>query len=349
MIDHNKIDASDFLPDFCQGRSLLGLTLFSQSLVIVLILLSSNLEEFGWQRFGLLAFYVQWVVLVCAALLCRFRELAPPLSLNPLMLVIFIIVVMTNLLISILSRWGMEQWFYQPLGVDWIVRNVIISAILSALLMHYFYVQMQNRLHARSELQARVQALQSRIRPHFLFNSMNIIASLIHEDPDTAEEAVEDLSALFRASLKEAGVEVTLAEELALCRKYLHIECLRLGPRLQCDWAVDAPHNIKIPLLTIQPLLENAIYHGISPDPNGGYIKVNITLIASTTTDHRLSVEVVNSLYCNHHHNKKSGNQMALQNIEHRLQALYGDSVKMQSEQCDQEYKMIIEYPVIVS
>ncbi|WP_197468509.1 sensor histidine kinase, partial [Alcanivorax sp. HI0083] len=111
--------------------------------------------------------------------------------------------------------------------------NGLIAAIIAGLVMRYFYVQEQLRQKDQAELQARIQALQSRIRPHFLFNSMNIIASLIAVDPDGAEQVVEDLSVLFRASLKNSGNEASLEEELELCRRYIHIEQLRMGERLQ--------------------------------------------------------------------------------------------------------------------
>src|SRR5690606_15741716 len=126
------------------------------------------------------------------------------------------------------------------------------------------YLTQQLRLRQKAELEARIQALQSRIRPHFLFNSMNSIASLIGIDPQAAEAAVEDLSGLFRASLGQSSAEVSLDDEFELCRRYLRMEQLRLGERLRVRWDVDAvPTTLPIPALSLQPLLENAIYHGI--------------------------------------------------------------------------------------
>ena len=148
--------------------------------------------------------------------------------------------------------------------------------------LRYNYIQRSLHTREESELHARIQALQSRIRPHFLFNSMNIIASLIPVDPDVAETVVEDLSELFRASLQEEGSEVSIEEELALCRRYTRIEYLRLGERLNIEWQIeDAVESVKIPLLTLQPLLENAIYHGIQPMPEGGTITVSLAYSAN--------------------------------------------------------------------
>ena len=338
-----KHDPQDLIPDLCQGRSVLWVVLFSEALVIVLTLLSSGALDFSWEQFGLLSLYVQWMVLVCAAGLCRLRAYLPPLSVNLLTAICISLVMLVNLLLSIFTQWAMNYFFFEAYGWDWILRNQLITLILAALVLHYFFVQMQGKLRARSELQSRVQALHSRIRPHFLFNSMNIIASLIHVDPDKAEQAVEDLSELFRASLKEAGTEVSLKQELELCKKYTYIEQLRLGDRLTMEWGIEASESMPIPLLTLQPIIENAIYHGIAPCPNGGTIKVSVNEeqgMAHVRVENPLPSRQSNTA------RKEAGNQMALENIRHRLHALYGESVTMKVEQSDQVYIMNIQYPV---
>jgi two-component system sensor histidine kinase AlgZ len=337
------LDPKDLIPDLCQGRSALWVILFSEALVIVLTLLSSGALDFSWEQFGLLSLYVQWMVLICAAGLCRLRQYLPLLNINVLMAISFSMVLLVNLLLSMSTQWAMNYVFLENYGWDWILRNQLITAILCALVLHYFYVQMQGKLRARSELQSRVQALHSRIRPHFLFNSMNIIASLIHVDPDKAEQAVEDLSELFRASLKEAGSEVTLKQEMDLCFKYTNIEQLRLGERLTMDWQITAPDSTPIPLLTLQPLIENAIYHGIAPCPNGGCITVSVE-----AQEQHVHIQVTNPLPSSValSARKESGNQMALENIQHRLHALYGENVTMNVEQTDETYIMNIQYPL---
>lgn len=338
------VRASDLIPDLCQVRAVMWLVLFSEALVVVLILLSSGGLDFSWEGFGTLSFYVQWVVLLSAACLCRVRLHVGSLSLNQLLLLSLCIILMVNFSVSLLAMWGLNYFLFSNYGWDWLIRNQFIAAILASLLLHYFHVQLQNRLRARSEVQARLQALQSRIRPHFLFNSMNIIASLIHVDPDKAERAVEDLSELFRASLKEAGVEVTLKQEIELCEKYVHIETLRLNERLRVIWKVDAPLGVKIPMLTLQPLIENAIYHGIQPSLEGGAIEVVITHIVN-----RVDILVSNPIpkqALSERHEK--GNKMALENIRHRLNVLYGEDVKMDTRVKEQEFIMQINYPYVL-
>ncbi|GAA6134592.1 sensor histidine kinase [Oceaniserpentilla sp. 4NH20-0058] len=333
------IDAKELIPDLCQVRSLLWLVLFSEALVIVLILLTSGVQYFSWDSFGLLSFYVQWVGLLSAASLCRLRLLLPPLTLNQLTFLSFVLIQLVNFLMSTLTLYVLNYVMLEDYGWDWIIRNQLVSAILGALLLHYFYVQMQNRLHARSELQSRVQALQSRIRPHFLFNSMNIIASLIHANPDKAEQAVEDLSELFRASLKMAGTETSLHQEIELCKKYINIEQLRLGQRLSVDWQVHTSLQASIPLLTLQPVIENAIYHGIAPSEHGGEVSIEIKALQN-----RLHIYVSNPVCLNTHQLNEKGNQMALDNITHRLQALYGHDARVDTEQTEERFTIHLSY-----
>jgi len=336
------IKAIELIPDLCQVRSIMWLILFSEALVIVMILLATGFTHFSWENFGLLSFYVLWIVLLSSACLCRLRLVLPPLTLNQLSLLSFALIQGVNIIMSMFTMYVMNSVMMESYGWDWIIRNQLVSGILAALLLHYFYVQMQNRLHARSELQSRVQALQSRIRPHFLFNSMNIIASLIHVDPDKAEQAVEDLSELFRASLKQAGTETTLQQEIDLCKKYINIEQLRLGKRLTVTWEISVEGQASIPLLTIQPLIENAIYHGIAPSEHGGEVTIKID-----KQDNQLNILVTNPV-AQTHHRHESGNQMAIENIEHRLKALYGHDASVITEQTDKIFNIKICYPISV-
>jgi two-component system sensor histidine kinase AlgZ len=248
-----------------------------------------------------------------------------------------------TLLFSLLARTLMSWVSAAAMPPLWhwdILANVLIAAIISGLVMRYFYVQEQLRIKDRAELKSRIQALQSRIRPHFLFNSMNIIATLIRIDPDAAEQAVEDLSSLFRASLKDSGSEVTLDEELALCERYIRIEQLRLGERLGVEWHIElAPESVALPLLTLQPLLENAIYHGIQPLAGGGVVR-----IAAAIEQGRVVLRVSNPKQdCASEH---QGNRMALDNIQHRLEALHGPSVSVSARSQQQHYEIEISYPL---
>ena len=169
---------------------------------------------------------------------------------------------------------------------------------------------------------------------------MNIIASLIPTRPQAAEQAEEDLSELFRASLARAGTEVTLAHELDLCRRYLALESLRLGERLKVDWKVgDVPEQLPIPLLTLQPLLENAVVHGIQPRVDGGVITVAIQYHSG-----RIDILVSNPVSDVPH--QQGGNRMALDNIRDRLRNLYGDDVRLDFNKDDTLAVVHVSYPV---
>ena len=210
----------------------------------------------------------------------------------------------------------------------------MIAGIITGLALRYFYVQQRLRAQEQAELQSRIQALQSRIRPHFLFNSMNIIASLIAVDPETAESVVEDLSELFRASLNDAGNRVSVEEELELCRRYVRIEALRLGDRLHMEWDVSGDlTGLRLPMLTLQPLLENAIYHGVQPLPEGGTITVKMW-----TDEDNLRVTITNPLPPAQAQTHAEGNKMALDNIRSRLAVLYGDKAELKTGASDGEY-----------
>jgi two-component system sensor histidine kinase AlgZ len=154
------------------------------------------------------------------------------------------------------------------------LTNGVVVALISAALLRYFYVLGQWRARLAAVSRAQMQALQARIRPHFLFNSMNTVAALVRVDPGAAERTVEDLADLFRAALASDS-EGTLGEELTLVERYLDIEQLRLGDRLRVERDLDAlPADFTLPRLLLQPLVENAIRHGIAPRRDGGTVRL---------------------------------------------------------------------------
>ncbi|HID48617.1 MAG TPA: sensor histidine kinase, partial [Chromatiales bacterium] len=185
------------------------------------------------------------------------------------------------------------------------------------------------------------QALQSRIRPHFLFNSMNTIASLVHAEPGQAEAAVENLADLFRASLSDARARIPLHEELDLCRRYLSIEALRLGDRLRQHWQVDAlPGDALVPPLLLQPLLENAVYHGIEPRTEGGRIDIE-----GQREDGDIVIRIRNPLNGHSGQGHANGNRIALDNIRQRLAALYGRHGGLHIDRDDRHYTTTLRFP----
>ncbi len=340
----NDQDQDFFLPDICQAQSILFLVLVTELLVFVLVLGNSSLIDFSWVELGLTSLFVQWIVLVSAALLCNIRPMLSGMSVAVATMTAYGLILSLTLVFSLIAEWFMvndgHSWTLETLGD--VVRNLIIAAVMAGIAFRYFFLQHQLRRQEQAELNSRIQALQSRIRPHFLFNSMNIIASLISIDPDTAEEVVEDLSVLFRASLNDSSNQpVPLREELSLCEKYVHIESLRLDDRLGVDWQVEVDlDEVRIPLLTLQPLLENAIYHGIQPLPKGGVVLVHI-YEAQEQLIIRLENPVPQGEYSH-----EAGNRMAIENIRHRLQAIYGDEAKLVTERDETTFRTTVSYPL---
>ena len=334
-----------FLPDFCAGQSVLVVVVGAELLAIVLTLVGGLYDDLSVARFARVSLFVQWVALASAGVLCLLKHWLSALPRAWASTLVVAVVVIATFVFSLAWRLALA-WVVATTDPDYAVWDqriwvhVTIAAVITGVMMRYFYVQEQLKRKERAELNSRIQALQSRIRPHFLFNSMNIIASLIAVDPDTAEKVVEDMSRLFRASLKEAGHEVPLADELDLCRRYIHIEQLRLGDRLQVEWDLDGldQHAVTVPLLTLQPLLENAIYHGIQPLARGGTVQVH-----AEVRDEMVRLSVSNALP--EQHSQHGGNRMALDNIRHRLTALYGQRARVSARELDYRYEVEIVYP----
>ncbi len=340
-----EVGADDFfLPDFCAPQAVLMLVIVAELLALLLVLAGADhFETFPWDRLALTSLLVQWIALVSAALLCKLRRPLMKLQSSTAAGLAFVVVVAQVALFSWLAEPALRvasiDYVHSVSSQD-ILRNVIMGAIVAGLIMRYFFLQEQLRARQRTELTARLQALQSRIRPHFLFNSMNIIASLIHVDPDKAEQAVEDLSELFRASLKAEG-EVGINEELELCQHYVNIEKFRLGDRLQVDWQLrSVPEQLRIPALTLQPLIENAIYHGVEPRSEPSVVRITVDY------DGRDVSIIITNPVAHAPVSSARGNRMALDNIRQRLMAHYGEQAKLTMHADDSVHTTYLSYPL---
>lgn len=333
------LDEDFFVPDLCRVRAVFMLLITSELMVLLLAVIRADTGWIDWNYFGLLSLFVQWTVLTSAAIICALRPRIRHLGVGRASALITLIVMADVLVFSLFA----SQVLSPPdQGPAWhgIGRNLLLAAIITLMVLRYFYLQHQWQRQRQAEMQARLTALQARIHPHFLFNSMNTIASLIATRPEQAEEAVLDLSELFRASLRTQNRLIPLAEELALCRRYLMIEGLRLGTRLQVEWAVadDLGHQA-VPPLTLQPLVENAIYHGIQPRPAGGTIRIE-----GYRKDNLVYLMVQNPRPEADQHNHE-GNRMALDNIQARLRALFGEAAVLKHSQQGSTYTVTLRLP----
>ncbi|MGH8363318.1 MAG: sensor histidine kinase, partial [Gammaproteobacteria bacterium] len=248
--------------------------------------------------------------------------------------------VLSEVAFELARHTGIGEGFLPDSHAGFLLRNLIICAIVSVLVLRYFYVQHQWKANVQREARARIEVLQSRIRPHFLFNSMNTIAALIRSTPDMAERTIEDLSDLFRASLKQTSPMVPLSEELAITRQYLRIEELRLGERLKINWQIDAlPVDANVPQLMLQPLLENAIYHGIETQAYGGTVDVVGRFDAGT-----VSILISNPLPPEGAPRRR-GNQMALDNVRQRLGLAWPEGANLDAQAAAGVYRVHLSFP----
>ncbi|MBE9564503.1 MAG: histidine kinase [Proteobacteria bacterium] len=342
--NHYDETTSSLLPNFCEVRNIFFAVLFTEILAIIFAMAASSSSKQFWDYLALSSLLMLWIALLNSAVLCALRNRLNKLKPTPCMLLSFCLMIGVSLLVASLASLA-SSFFYLDQGSFnfnrlFFIRVMTISAAIYFLLLRYFYIQHQWRINLAAQSRAEIQALRARIRPHFLFNSMNTIASLIGISPDTAEKAIEDLSDLFRASLSEKNMS-RLGEEIELTESYLAIESLRLGDRLQIEWQVDQNLlDIEVPALCIQPLAENAIYHGIEPLPEGGKI-----VISALQIDNRLKISVSNPLMPEIE-KAKQGNQMAQDNIKQRLKLVYGDKSEFSINDTKESYTVSLSIPL---
>jgi len=302
----------------------------SELLVLVLAIVQAERSWIDWNYFGLLSLFVQWTTLTSTALICLLRPWLAHRSVAHATVVIVSIVLLDVLIFSLFADSVLHP---EQTLTPWqsVAKKLLLALLISLMVLRYFYLQYQWQQQTEAEMQARLTSLQARIQPHFLFNSMNTIASLIASNPDRAEEAVLDLSELFRASLRTDDQLVPLKRELELCKRYLAIEELRLGDRLTLEWQIPTGlEHQAIPPLTLQPLVENAIYHGIQPRPTGGTVRIEAYAKGNFV------YVMVQNPKPDAEHQQHQGNRVALANTRARLQALFGEpAILKQSHQSD--------------
>ena len=301
-----------------------------------------------WADLARTSLFLLWVGLVCAALLCWARTRLERLTVARGSAAVLALLTAVIAAISAAACFiGRSQLvvgagtveFFPSATWPFALRNMAIGFVIIAVALRYFYVTHQWRRNIEMRATARVHALQARIRPHFLFNSMNTIASLTRSDPALAEQAVQDLADLFRASLSDQHQTITLEEELEVARTYQRIEELRLGPRLRVSWDVERlPRDARVPGLLLQPLIENAIYHGIEPRPEGG----TVGIVGETTGD-LVTIVVRNPVA--ERQSDREGNRLALANIRERLALLYGELALVKAGRFGKEYIVTVRFP----
>jgi len=341
-----------YLPDFTASPNVLVLLVIAQTFAFMLSLMRDYSAGGYLQNLGQVSLLTLWLAVSSAWLLALARPLFAGFSVALSSALALAIVLANTALTSEVVYWfgqtygdqhltGPASIFPAQRGVS-LLRNLLIALVVTAAALRYFYVARQWQQNVEAAAESRIRALEARIRPHFLFNSMNTIAALTRSDPKAAERAIEDLADLFRASLGKPGEPVSLEQELDVARVYERMEQQRLGDRLKVDWQIDnLPLDMRVPGLTIQPLLENAIYHGIEPLDRGGVVTV-----LGAMTDGMLTISVTNPVAPAGQYRKHEGHQLALNNIRQRMELAYGDRGIFEIEQLADTFRVRIGFPL---
>ncbi|ATZ65439.1 alginate biosynthesis protein [Acinetobacter bereziniae] len=291
--------------------------------------------------------YINWILLAFAAFQDLFaKRLAQYTYLSAMIfsfILLQVIVMCTTLVLNIVHYWAVH-FSLQNISTNDISHNLILhlsyGILLGAFCLRYMYIREQAVLQQHSELNARVQAMQARIHPHFLFNSLNSVVSLIAIDPDKAEQMLIDLSKLFRASFQELKL-VTLKEEIQLSKQYIAIEQIRLGERLNVEWNIPQPgllEYVQIPLLTLQPLIENSIFYGVENQMKDAKIGILVEILQN-----QVNIVITNP-FLQDRIKVRQGHGIALENVKQRLKAHFGDSVYFRNYAGNGLFTMVIQY-----
>ncbi len=347
----NNDRSRNFLPDFGSGTIAWRLLVLAQVIAIVLaVSRNDQLNQAAWNDFLLMTAFAL-LIAICSIL--SLKVISPAISRMRVevgALMIFLVLMLVTALVVEGAVWGMH--YLQATPQRWphwhgslLVRTLTISAVISVLVLRYFTISHRAKIESEAQERSRLEALQSRIRPHFMFNSLNSVASLIPSDPELAEKALQDLADLFRVLLADPRKMVPITAEGELARQYLDIEKLRLGDRLQVKWtASNVPRSAQIPSLTLQPLIENAVYHGIEPSFAGGTIDIQMWSENNDTLNVMISNPLAEVTNQGQH---RKGNQIAMNNVQERLVRHFGGKASLQYFEQLGNYHVKIQMPIV--
>jgi len=338
-----------YLPDFCRAQSVLAVILIAALVAVLFTLARQGITATFWTELAQVSLFLLWAALGTAAAWCVARGLLSRLDvLAGSAVALALALAMTALATE--GAWWLAEYSRRSLGVTAVpprgehllllLRNLAVCAICGGIALRYFYVSHQWQSNVEAEAQSRVRALQARIRPHFLFNSMNTIASLTRSNPRSAEQAIADLSDLFRASLREQRERIPLAHEIEIARAYERVERLRLGDRLNVDWQVDdLPMEASVPALILQPLLENAVYHGIEPLEKGGTIRV------TGKREGKSAVLIIDNPVPQRVVARRTGHRIGLDNVRQRLELMFHGEAEVEVFEAPDRFVVTLRFP----
>jgi two-component system sensor histidine kinase AlgZ len=329
---------TNFLPDFCSGWIVFNVVVVAELLAIVinLVMPSGLLTVSAWLDLLVVSVFVQWVALAGTAALCRMRKYLnrlPRLRAAVMAYLVLLGVALAVGELAVLTLWltGKSGSLRPAWYGDFQIFNLTISAIANGLLLRYFLAKHELTQATHAELRARLQAQLARIRPHFVFNSLNIIASLTRTEPAKAEAAIEDMADLFRMMLSEDEMLVPVKNEIDVAKKYIALESLRLDSRLAVNWDVGSyPRKASMPVLTLQPILEHAIRHGVEDRTEGGALDVQLR-----EESDMILIRVAGPSPRTKSRREDAARDRTLENIRLRLQNHYGMAARLDSREED--------------
>ena len=329
-------------PSFCNWRLLLAVMVITELSVVLIGLGRGGLP--GWQWLGMASVYSQWMALFCASGLCVTSGWTSRFSARGAWIGSWLIAMWLAMIFSY-AAWAAVFVYMQDVISDtiglFVLKSVFAVGLVAVVFFRYLEIRARWRLELMAQAEARVQALQARIRPHFLFNSLNTIASLIPDDPASAEAATLDLADIFRGSMRRADQLIYLSDELELAHQYLDMERRRLGERLEVDWRVDElPAAAAVLPLMLQPLLENAVAHGIQTLQRGGKIAVY-----GRTEGDQVVITISNPLAPEG--SDTSGHGMAIRNIRERLSLAFGSRASLLTNQDKEQLYAVLSLPYV--
>lgn len=301
-----------------------------------------------WWRLAMASLYAHWVGLVGLLLLCQWQRAGFDGSQRHHWVLYWLTLSATTLL-GLATGHYLLLWLLPAQAAPSYATSAMQAlaiVLFCALLLRYWYLQQSLALRQQAVTQAQLDALQARINPHFLFNALNAIAALVRQDARQAEQAVEQLSDLMRASLQPHQTLIPLHQEIALTEAYVGLEQARFGARLQVHWAIDeALRDFNVPIMSVQPLVENAVRHGVGRRLDGG----TITITAAALENH-WTITVSNPLGpTDSTDNGSPGNGLALTTLQARGTALLGETFALQTLSTSEQFIAQMDLPMVLT
>jgi two-component system sensor histidine kinase AlgZ len=329
-------------PSFCTWKLLVAVMVITEVSVVLVGMGRGGFP--GWQWLGMASVYAQWMALFCASGLCVMSAWTGRLSVRGAWIGSWLIAVLLAAIFSYaawLAAGNTDLSLVPGQPGMFVLKSTFSVGLVAVVFFRYLLVRSRWRSELIAQAEARVQALQARIRPHFLFNSLNTVASLIPVDAENAEAAILDLADIFRGSMRRADRLISLGDELQLARQYLDMEKRRLGDRLEIDWRVDElPAGAAVLPLMLQPLLENAVGHGVQSRSEGGRI-----VVYGRSEGDQFVITIGNPITAEG--SEPGGHGMAIDNIRERLQLAFGSRANLLTNQDADQFYAVLSVPYV--